>query len=609
MKTCWMSRILILVLLLAGHASILSSRSTSEPLRDRVEDGSYSEDRAHQFAIGILKQMPPEEVVYANQQPVAAYTLAPSYYAPNIFGLFSAKNRELVSPFLDKPVILKGHQRWYLTGALKKQNGEDAFKVVLPEISVFEITDIIPADIRQDNSILSVEAPTEFYGKECRFDIRLASPFTKPLENGIMNVRISAVGFRPKNLEIKDWRNDEFHVAPFRKEAAISLSSKEVKEIPLEITKKEDSIILEQSSSESPIRIFVDFIGYIEPRAGQAEVISAHSEVNYLEKYIGRFEHIPYEKIYGAILRTSFGNVMIAKRLIEERGDVSVFDGKEVKISGSIDEYIGYRSYFRLIDTIEIMDRRPEVGCVHATSVSDEARRDQVSCPDSFPKVVLEESLKLVASRTGERFCRDNIRFDRSASQVLSGLPSGMAEAIRAHPELAWMPCFRMRYRLSVPESPWVDGRIEFFVDKTGHLLPGLPVIGIPDCVHDSSECRFPINKARAFQLARKAGLAEGVRPWEASFHWKAGSATDPAFGTYVWSVSNTTYASGRSEGGQVMRIDANSGQVVPWGLMGWESWWEWSKGAGSLEVLGSRGAITVPPNNSMGPTRLHAPD
>jgi hypothetical protein len=127
-----------------------------------------------------------------------------------------------------------------------------------------------------------------------------------------------------------------------------------------------------------------------------------------------------------------------------------------------------------------------------------------------------------------------------------------------------------MCYRLSVAESPWVDGRIEFFVDGTSHLLPDTRVDGIPDCVHQPSECVFPVDKAEAFRLAKEAGLEEGLRPWEASFHWMRASVEDLVSGTYVWSISNTRYVSAERAGGVTIVIDANSGKVVPHGNMGW---------------------------------------
>jgi hypothetical protein len=212
------------------------------------------------------------------------------------------------------------------------------------------------------------------------------------------------------------------------------------------------------------------------------------------------------------------------------------------------------------------------LGCSRLCGVSSSMRTGPSSPPDSIPAIVLEESLRFIASRVGEEFCRENIRFDRGCSQAHPRLPARPVDFGQLHPDLAASPCFRMCYHLRVAESPWVDGRIEFLVDAMGHVLPDTRVEGIPDCVHRPSECAFPIDKPEAFRLAKEAGLEEGLRPWEASFHWMAGSLEDLDSGTYVWRISNTRHASAGREGGAAILIDANSGEVVPHGRMGWET-------------------------------------
>ncbi|MCX5799776.1 MAG: hypothetical protein NTX17_00050 [Candidatus Eisenbacteria bacterium] len=206
------------------------------------------------------------------------------------------------------------------------------------------------------------------------------------------------------------------------------------------------------------------------------------------------------------------------------------------------------------------------LSCSRSCSGSSVRSMGPVSSPDSIPAVVLQESLRYVASRMGAQFRRDSVRFDRARSLAHPILPP---DFVRLHPDLASLPWFRMCFRFSVPESPWVDGNMEFFVDGRGHLLPDTHVDGIPDCVHQPSECVFPIDEAEAFRLAKEAGLEEGLRPWKASFHWLRVGDKDLISGTYVWDVSNTRDVSLTREGGDAIVIDANSGKVV-YAHMGW---------------------------------------
>jgi hypothetical protein len=212
------------------------------------------------------------------------------------------------------------------------------------------------------------------------------------------------------------------------------------------------------------------------------------------------------------------------------------------------------------------------LGCSCLWSVSSSTRTEPPSPLDSIPPIVLDESLRFIASLVGEEFCRENIRFDRRCSQAHPRLPARPVDFAQLHPNLASSPRFRMCYHLRVAESPWVDGRIEFLVDAMGRVLPDTRVDGIPDCVHNPMECTFPIDKAEAFRLAKEAGLEEGLRPWEAAFHWMADSLENSVSGTYVWRVSNTRHASAHRKGGDTILIDANSGEAVPHGRMGWET-------------------------------------
>lgn len=343
----------ILFFLMTSQAFILSLCFAAEKPEFEVGNDGMATDPTECFAIGILKQAPPKEIIFWNQKPLAEYVLRPSYFA-GCSGLFSAKDKKSISTFIGKPVVLKGHYKFYPAYSLKNHNREVAFKEMqLAEIKVFEITESIPATINQNNDILSIEAPDKVSGKESEFVIKLRNPFNTQLKNGILDMSIG-FGVFPKNLEIKNWE-ESLYPNPQGKRANISLSSKEAREIRFGLMKKENSTILEKSLSESPVKLNVTFIGYVEQQAGEAEVISAHLEVNYLERYTGLFEHTPNGKTYGAVLHASFGEIMMDKWYTEKYGDVSSFDKKEVKISGEIS--MGSPMHMTSLDSIEIIKK------------------------------------------------------------------------------------------------------------------------------------------------------------------------------------------------------------------------------------------------------------
>ncbi len=343
--------IILVLVLIVSHASIIGA-ATEKP-KVKMGNGGILVNTTEHFAIGTLSLVPSDQVIYYNNKPVAEYILEPSYYSHGWPGLFSAENKKKIAPFIDKLVVLKGHHKLYLTNRLRKHNGDVAFKELSRgEMEVFEITDIIPATIEQDNEILSIKAPTEISDEKSEFSIKLRNPFPTQLENGILDIHIKG-GLFPKNLAIEDWRNSLFPY-PQGKRTNILLSPQETKEIRVGIVKKEESTVLEKAISKSSLRINVAFIGYRQ-QTRSAEVITTSSGIDYKEKYIGRFEYIPNEKIYGAILHTSFGKVVIDKWHIKRYGDVSSFNDKTVKISGKISQ--GPPIRITSIESIEIIDK------------------------------------------------------------------------------------------------------------------------------------------------------------------------------------------------------------------------------------------------------------
>jgi hypothetical protein len=191
-----------------------------------------------------------------------------------------------------------------------------------------------------------------------------------------------------------------------------------------------------------------------------------------------------------------------------------------------------------------------------------------LSPADSIPAFIIEKGMELIASRLGEEFCQQNIRFDPLRSQAHPGLPGFRPDFALRHPDLAQEPRYRLIFDLLVRRQPWARSEIEFFLDTRGDLLPDTKVVGLPDCRSNPARCQFPIDRQRAMDLAKAAGLEPGLRPWEVSFEWLQGDTTDAMSGVYAWTVTNTMFASELEDRGQVIIIDASSGLILQ------NAWW-----------------------------------
>lgn len=107
--------------------------------------------------------------------------------------------------------------------------------------------------------------------------------------------------------------------------------------------------------------------------------------------------------------------------------------------------------------------------------------------------------------------------------------------------------------------------RLEFRLAPDGKLLWPDPAHSVPPCASLPVECHF-ISESEAIQLARRAGLPEGVRPWQTSFHFYAGLNEETR--TFVWSVQATTKEGRSGALGRLALFDANTGR--PWGISSW---------------------------------------
>jgi hypothetical protein len=128
-----------------------------------------------------------------------------------------------------------------------------------------------------------------------------------------------------------------------------------------------------------------------------------------------------------------------------------------------------------------------------------------------------------------------------------------------------------MGYTFKMPEKPFVNELILFYVDTNGEVILEGIVSGIPNLTNYLKEAIFQIDKPQAKQIAKDAGLEDGIAGWNISFHWFAGD-----FKTYVWTVQNLSQEQNAgtqsySAYGREIVIDVNSGEILlvsEWGVV-----------------------------------------
>lgn len=201
-----------------------------------------------------------------------------------------------------------------------------------------------------------------------------------------------------------------------------------------------------------------------------------------------------------------------------------------------------------ILSTLEFMDVQPE----------------ELSS-SSIPDAIVEQANQYIVSRVGSDFFESYVSMNEESSQYYPAddycveFPGECSAFLQE-------PHYLMVYSLKIPEKPFVDGLIEINLDENGELISEVEPSGVPNCIEEPTECEFPIDEARALEIAKEAGLEEGIKEWGVgSVHWYGGDLD-----TYVWGISNTLREDDDgSAGGQAVIIDANTGEVMD-EIMSW---------------------------------------
>lgn len=173
----------------------------------------------------------------------------------------------------------------------------------------------------------------------------------------------------------------------------------------------------------------------------------------------------------------------------------------------------------------------------------------QNNIPSSIvPSSIVEKSNQFIISKVGQDFFNKYLKIYYDKGGYYQTGTDGYTDIFQG-------PYYLMVYSFKMPEKPFVNETIEFAVDTEGNVILERGVFGIPD----PTKCNF-INETEAIQIAKNAGLEEGIADWVTSFHWFAGDLK-----TYVWTVQNTLPTPSGQDclaHGKGVVIDANSGEV-----------------------------------------------
>jgi hypothetical protein len=176
----------------------------------------------------------------------------------------------------------------------------------------------------------------------------------------------------------------------------------------------------------------------------------------------------------------------------------------------------------------------------------------------SIPADIIERANNVVIAKVGKDFFDQNITIKTESTKH-----NGPDQWCIDHPgdcsAFLSKPNYVVVYKIKVPDKPFVDVPSQLILDDAGTLITENGEPDFPDCMQDAKECEFPIDEAGAIQIAKDAGLAEGIKKLETSFGWTSKEKT------FFWSVRNTTREDipNCSKGGSDITIDANDGKVL----------------------------------------------
>ncbi|MCX6736981.1 MAG: PepSY domain-containing protein [Candidatus Parcubacteria bacterium] len=168
-----------------------------------------------------------------------------------------------------------------------------------------------------------------------------------------------------------------------------------------------------------------------------------------------------------------------------------------------------------------------------------------------IPNPIVEKSNQFMISKVGKDFFNKYISLDYSESKY-SEADKFCIDNPNSCSTIFQKPYYFMVYLFKITGKPYINESISLNIDTNGNVIDEAD-IAISDCINNPIECEFPIDARQAIEIAKTAGLEQGIKEWETSFHWFAGDLK-----TFVWTVQNSS----SEYNGRTVVIDANSGKV-----------------------------------------------
>ena len=138
-----------------------------------------------------------------------------------------------------------------------------------------------------------------------------------------------------------------------------------------------------------------------------------------------------------------------------------------------------------------------------------------------IPQDIIKVGEQAIIEKVGQQFYELNFTYSHEQSRTYVSNGDDVEE-------------YWLFWDFQVFGNPYIENTIVLEFDHQGKPLWNGTIHGVPECIKYPESCEFAIDKTRAIELAKKAGLEEGIRPWNLCVKW---SREENKLG-YYWVIS-----------------------------------------------------------------------